>query len=69
MFIGDTDNLGKAFSTCVLQQMEVPLQNGMQRLSIGDFGMLYIPGSFLTCSFWVPLASEEEKIWLFGLRA
>lgn len=46
MFIGDTDDLGKAFSTCVLQQMEVPLQKRMQKLSVGDLGMLVIPGSF-----------------------
>lgn len=46
MLIGDIDNLGKAFSTCVLQQMEVPLQKVIQKCSIWDFGMLHIPGSF-----------------------
>lgn len=68
-FIGDTDSPGKVFSTCALQQMKVPLWRVVQKRSIWDVGMLQYSGFFLTCCFWVPLDSKEEKTWLFGPRA
>lgn len=66
MLIGDTYSLGKAFSTCVLHQMGVPLCFGSAQL--GFFGMLNVLGSFQLAHSGF-LLTEEEKTSLFGLRA